>query len=113
MIIYLVSAPGHEITGYGDALIDGEHPDLLVSYLEYMGNKLKPLNGFARSRLLTHPCAVSCQYAKDLGVSVSCPRNACHYHESGMLGPQLANEARVIGVIGEPDDVNADLLGGA
>ena len=46
--IYLVSAPGHENTGYGDGLIDGQHPKLLVSFLEYSG-KLKPVAGFAHS----------------------------------------------------------------
>jgi len=49
MLIYLVSAPGHEQTGYGDGLIEGSHPHLLVSYLEYMDRKLKPLEGFEHS----------------------------------------------------------------
>lgn len=112
MIIYLVSAPGHEITGYGDALIDGEHPDLLVSYLEYMGSKLKPLNGFARSRLMTHPCFSQCQYANDMGMPErSCARGNCQYEEHF---PEIAQrEAKITQSIGEPDDVNADLLGGA
>jgi hypothetical protein len=68
VIIYLVSAPGHEQTGYGDGLIEGLHPHLLVSYLEYMDRKLKPLEGFEhsgkmirkRSRL-EEPCASSSQ----------------------------------------------------
>lgn len=36
MKIYLVSAPGHENTGYGDGLIEGGHHYLLMSFLEYM-----------------------------------------------------------------------------
>lgn len=113
MIIYLVSAPGHEITGYGDGLIDGEHPSLLVSYLEYMGAKLRPLRGFNRGRLLTHPCSTRCQYAVDLGLypEKSCSRTQCHYEEH--FPEIMENEARVAKAIGEPDDVNADLLSGA
>lgn len=112
MIIYLVSAPGHEITGYGDALIDGDHPSLLVSYLEYAGNKLKPLNGFRRSRMLTHPCYARCQYAHDLGLPEnSCARGQCMYEKHF---PELAcNEAKIVQSLGEPEEVNADLLGGA
>jgi hypothetical protein len=112
VIIYLVSAPGHEITGYGDGLIDGRHPDLLVSYLEYMGNKLRPLNGFRRSRLLDHPCYGRCQYAVDLEVaSASCPRNQCYYDKHF---PELSQRnAVILERCGEPEGVNADLLGGA
>lgn len=81
MLIYLVSAPGHEITGYGDGLIDGDHPHLLVSYLEYSGSKLRPLRGFVRSRLITHPCFNRCQYAVDVGLEKehACSRNDCWY----------------------------------
>ncbi len=113
MIIYLVSAPGHEITGYGDGLIDGGHPSLLVSYLEYMGSKLRPLEGFRRSRLCTHPCAFFCERVKsfDLPESEACPRNCCYYDKSGLIPEILANEARVVDHLGEPD-INAELLSG-
>lgn len=108
MIIYLVSAPGHEITGYGDGLIDGGHPDLLVSYLEYMGPKLKPLQGFRRSRMLDHPCFNRCQYAVDVASDASCPRNQCHYDQHF---PELSlRNAVVLERCGEPDEVNQSLL---
>lgn len=113
MIIYLVSAPGHEITGYGDGLIDGNHPSLLVSYLEYSGTKLRPLRGFERSRLCTHPCASRCQYAADIGLGdtqVSCHRGYCHYEAH--YPEIMANEARIAAKLGEPEEVNADLLSG-
>jgi hypothetical protein len=58
VIIYLVSAPGHEQTGYGDGLIEGRHPHLLVSYLEYMDRKLKPLEGFEHSGKMIRKRAV-------------------------------------------------------
>jgi len=45
MIIYLVSAQGHEYSGYGDGLIRGGHPKLLVSFLDYAG-KPKLMAGF-------------------------------------------------------------------
>lgn len=113
MIIYLVSAPGHEITGYGDGLIDGGHRDLLVSYLEYTGPRIKPLQGFRRGKLLDHPCAFFCERVKSFNLpeSEACPRNCCHYEMSGLLPEVKARQARVVGGIGEPEDVNADLLG--
>jgi hypothetical protein len=115
MIIYLVSAPGHEITGYGDGLIDGGHPSLLVSYLEYMGQKNKPLKGFRRSRLLDHPCAFFCERVRGSGLpeNQACPRNCCYFDELGLTKAVLANEARVLQVCGEPNDVNSELLAGS
>lgn len=112
MIIYLVSAPGHEITGYGDGLIDGGHGDLLVSYLEYMGSKVKPLRGFRRSRMLDHPCAFFCERARSFNLpeSEACPRNCCYYDASGLIDKVKANEARVTQSIGEPDEINQELL---
>lgn len=111
MIIYLVSAPGHEITGYGDGLIDGGHPHLLVSYLEYMGQKIKPLRGFSRSRLLNHPCAFFCERSRSFNLpEEACPRNCCYYDSSDLITGIKANEARVTQSIGEPDDVNQELL---
>ena len=53
MIIYLVSAPGHENTGYGDGLIEGKHPQLLVSFLEYMDRNERKLHGFDFSNKMT------------------------------------------------------------
>lgn len=35
MIIYAVTAPGHNGTGYGDALVVAGTGDVLVSFLEY------------------------------------------------------------------------------
>lgn len=46
MLIYLVSAPGHENTGYGDGLIEGNHPRLLFSFLEYMDRDDRSIHGF-------------------------------------------------------------------
>lgn len=46
MLIYLVSAPGHENTGYGDGLIEGSHPMILVSFLEYANRDDRPIAGF-------------------------------------------------------------------
>lgn len=48
MIIYLVSAPGHENSGYGDALVDAGGSELLVSFLEFADTQ-NPLQGFTRS----------------------------------------------------------------
>lgn len=48
MKIYLVTAPGHDRGGYGDALIVGSHPEMLVSFMDYAG-KERPLQGFTLS----------------------------------------------------------------
>lgn len=48
MIIYLVTAPGHENTGYGDGILEGGHPTVLVSFLEFADNS-KKLAGFRMS----------------------------------------------------------------
>ncbi len=48
MLIYLVSAPGHEGSGYGDGLIEGHHPDLLFSFLEFIDRE-RELRGFLPS----------------------------------------------------------------
>jgi len=48
MIIYLVSAPGHENTGYGDALVDADGESILVSFLEFADTP-NQLAGFQRS----------------------------------------------------------------
>ena len=53
MKIYLVSAPGHENTGYGDGLIEGGHPFLLLSFLEYM-NRDRKISGFEFSNKMTN-----------------------------------------------------------
>lgn len=54
MIIYLVSAPGHENTGYGDGLIEGDHPHLLVSFLEFM-DRNRSVAGFEFSFKMSKP----------------------------------------------------------
>lgn len=48
MKIYLVTAPGHNGGGYGDALILGSHPEMLVSFMDYT-SKERPLQGFTLS----------------------------------------------------------------
>lgn len=48
MKIYLVTAPGHEGGGYGDALIIGGHPEMLVSFMDFAG-KDRALKGFVLS----------------------------------------------------------------
>lgn len=69
MKIYLVSAPGHENTGYGDGLIEGQHPQLLVSFLEYAGKPDRMVRGFEFSNKrpdLTQP-------RRPRGLTVSTP----------------------------------------
>lgn len=48
MIIYMVTAPGHEGTGYGDALAVASTGEGLVSFLEYQDDG-RPVTGFAMS----------------------------------------------------------------
>lgn len=56
MIIYLVTAPGHENTGYGDGILEGSHPQCLVSFLEYADRvHERKLRGFVLSDPATRP----------------------------------------------------------
>lgn len=113
MKIYLGSGPTHNITGYGDALVKGDHPELMVSFVQYSGPNEQPLQGFKPCKLLAHPCYSRCQYAVDLGLNPNaqhCPRENCHYEEH--LPEIQANLSRVHEVIGEPDEFNAELLRG-
>lgn len=48
MKIYLVTAPGHEGSGYGDALVTGGHPEMLVSFMDF-ASRDKALKGFVLS----------------------------------------------------------------
>lgn len=58
MKVYLVTAPGHENTGYGDGLIEGGHSDVLVSFLEYSDRiNQRRLDGFQLSDPATRPQA--------------------------------------------------------
>ncbi len=112
MIIFLATAPEHEITGYGDALIDAGHPELLVPFLKYTDTRFNSLRGFQRSRLCTHPCSSRCQFAVDVGMDPQqyyCS-DGCRYEQH--FPEILANEALIQQRLGEPDAVNADLLSG-
>lgn len=86
MIIYLVTEPKHDLSGYGDALIDAEHPQVLVSFQKYAGQKIKPIEGLSRTRPLSHPCAKFCQKATDLEMpDHACPRGTCYYEDLGLI----------------------------
>lgn len=54
MLIYLVSAPGHENTGYGDGLVEGSHDRLLFSFLEFMDRHERYIHGFEFSHKMAH-----------------------------------------------------------
>lgn len=49
MKIYLVSAMGHENSGYGDGLVEGGHPHLLISFLDFADKQGATLHGFKHS----------------------------------------------------------------
>ena len=56
MKIYLVTAPGHENTGYGDGLLEAGHVDVLVSFLEFVDAKnADSLRAFKLSDASTRP----------------------------------------------------------
>lgn len=107
MKIYLGSGPTHNITGYGDALVKGDHPDLMVSFVQYSGTNEQPLQGFKHSRLLDHPCYFRCQYAVDLGLNPNahrCPREDCHYDNEC---PEFSEQLKLVQeFIGEHVDFN-------
>jgi len=86
VIIYLVTEPKHDLSGYGDALIDAEHPHVLVSFQKYAGQNIEPIKGLSRTRPITHPCARFCQKATELGLpEQSCNRGTCYYEDLGII----------------------------
>lgn len=45
MKIYLVAAPGRQ-SGHSDALVAGNHPEVLVSFTDYASGAVKSIEGF-------------------------------------------------------------------